>query len=211
MNDAAVNGAAITAGRYGNARSYDAIDDYIEVPHSSTLNFSTNITVEAWVRHVSGSGLNPRILSKGQITGYELFLNGTGAATEKKLAFAARNSGGDLGLDLISRSNLLENRWYHVAYTYNGNSKKWYINGVLDTSSSVSASLVSSPSPLTIGTITNNHNDGLYKGIIDEVRISSVARSASDFPLQLPPVLTAVTATGTTIDLNWSNGGGAAP
>ena len=42
-NNGIVHGATLTTDRFGNANqaySYDGINDYIEIPHNSLLNFS---------------------------------------------------------------------------------------------------------------------------------------------------------------------------
>jgi fibronectin type 3 domain-containing protein len=211
VNNGSVTGATITTGRFGNARTFNGSGDFIQLPKSNAYHSASNITIEAWVRHTAGSGLNPRIISNGQMTGYELFLDGLSADPLKRVGFASRNGGGDLGLDLYSSKTLAENTWYHIAFTYNGSFKKIYINGVLDTIASASGNIPTTSNDLTIGTITDNHGDGLFKGSIDEVRISNTVRTAGQFPVQLPPVITSVSASGTTISVNWTNGGGAAP
>ncbi|MGD0038485.1 MAG: choice-of-anchor D domain-containing protein, partial [Bacteroidota bacterium] len=50
-----------------------------------------------------------------------------------------------------------------------------------------------------------------WLGYIDEVRISNITRDPSTFNLQLPPKNLTVTPSGTSINLNWQNGGGAIP
>ncbi len=44
------NGAAYVPGVSGTALEFDGTDDYVEVPHSSSLNAGNQITVEFWMK-----------------------------------------------------------------------------------------------------------------------------------------------------------------
>jgi hypothetical protein len=44
------NGAAFADGKVGQAFSFDGVDDYVEIPHSTNIAPSAQITVSAWVR-----------------------------------------------------------------------------------------------------------------------------------------------------------------
>src|SRR5437016_8161965 len=48
-NHGTINGAQDVAGKVGRAREFDGIDDYIEVPDSSSLHPTGAITIAAWV------------------------------------------------------------------------------------------------------------------------------------------------------------------
>lgn len=44
------NGVAFADGKVGQAFSFDGVDDYVEIPHSTNIAPSAQITVSAWVR-----------------------------------------------------------------------------------------------------------------------------------------------------------------
>jgi len=52
-NDGTIYGPTLAAGIIGSARYFDAIDDYVEIPHSSSLNFLKAFTITAWVKPAS--------------------------------------------------------------------------------------------------------------------------------------------------------------
>lgn len=73
------------------------------------------------------------------------------------------------------------NKWYHVAYVLDGTNVYLYINGVLDKSCTLAYTMGSSSANRFIGSASGN---GYFSGIIDELRISNIVRSASEFRQQ---------------------------
>jgi len=59
-NNGIVNGATLTADRFGNANSaysFDGVSNYIEVADNSTLNFGTNdFSISMWLKYPSQVG-----------------------------------------------------------------------------------------------------------------------------------------------------------
>ncbi len=83
---------------------------------------------------------------------------------------------------LRSTASSFDTDWRHVAATYNGSTMKLYINGVLDTQSSVSLSIPDTANDLLIGTTygkpMHGSSAGYFNGLLDEVRISSTPRTS---------------------------------
>ncbi|WP_395145035.1 DUF2341 domain-containing protein [Armatimonas sp.] len=79
--------------------------------------------------------------------------------------------------NVAGKSKLPMGEWQHVMHTYEKGNARVYVNGVLDgTAQSSAAPLnVQNPARFWIGGWYNNYD---FVGEIDEVRISSVARSA---------------------------------
>ena len=54
-NDGTVTGATYVTGKYGQALSFDGIDDYVTVPDDSTLDIDSAITLESWAKDPASS------------------------------------------------------------------------------------------------------------------------------------------------------------
>jgi hypothetical protein len=76
--------------------------------------------------------------------------------------------------DVESKSRLSTNRWIHVVHTYSRGQGKIYINGIPDGEAKPMLD-IKSPARFWIGGWYNNYD---FIGDIDEVRLSSVERSA---------------------------------
>jgi hypothetical protein len=82
--------------------------------------------------------------------------------------------------DVVAKTPLSINQWYHVVHTYSDKDSRVYVNGVLDGASTPVLDIPKT-SGLWIGGWYNKYN---FVGDIDEVRISKVARSAAWVKLQ---------------------------
>ncbi|MCX6141740.1 MAG: T9SS type A sorting domain-containing protein, partial [Ignavibacteriales bacterium] len=126
-------------------------------------------------------------------------------------------NGGTLDIDInngqgTSGSNLggrkiNDGQWHHVAGIRSGASVMLYVDGMWDFQKVVTQE----PNNSTIYRIGQSNSGAYFNGVIDEVRVSSVARSSLDFDLQLPPTSLTATAIGYGIRLTWSHGGGTMP
>ncbi len=206
-NHGTATGTTIVDGRFGKARKFSNEGQYVGIDRRPLKN--TNFTSEAWINASNLTKLSMIFLSNlhsGADKGYFLDLRSTG-----KLHFAV---GDGLGGDnhLFGNSSLTVNSWYHVAATYDGSKMRIYLNGVIDAEASWNklAYETDNAFPFKVGEHNFNAGEtGSFDGIIDEVRISNIARSPNEFSLQLPPRNLTASASGTSINLNWQNGGGA--
>jgi hypothetical protein len=180
--------SAVTArvpGIIGDARSFDGISSFITMPNTadSKINFKQNsqYTISAWVYIENPDDLSHVIVSKGNT---QYFLWHTSIHLNSSLwefADYRNESGWDLAATEVSSGE-----WVFIAGVHDDTSHVLYINGErADTLINYPFSAVrSNQSDLMIGRFAQimaspNNDEGYcyFKGIIDEVQISSVARS----------------------------------
>jgi hypothetical protein len=174
-NNGTVYGAApLTADRFGSAsKAYDfsSYTQYIRVPDSSTLKFSTGVTVSAWVYYRSGS----YILSKDDSSGgSNLGLQPNWWAVNPSSSYAVTTT-------VVPSLNV----WHHIVGTYDMSAIKLYVDNVLQGSKSATFSMSSNSNPMVIG--QKNYAPGTsgnfdLNGIIDDIRIYT--RALSDTEIQ---------------------------
>lgn len=178
-NKGTIHGAKRTRhGKPGRALVFDGVDDYVSVPDSSSLNLTTGVTLEAWVRPTAaGRARRAVILKQLPLSlSYGLYANDNRkrAAAWVRTATDSATLGG-AGLPL--------GRWSYLAATYDGSVLRVYVNGVLESSRDVRGAISAGPGPLTIG------GSGVFgqwfKGTIDEVRVWRGALSASSIHPQM--------------------------
>lgn len=187
-NHGTVSGATLVSGldRLGKALQFDGIDDYVTVPDSPSLNITTAITIEAWVKPIKklgcAGGYTP-ILGKN---GEQWVADGVYALTANDCAdnfiaytrygTVATNPGNEIYS--VTTGGATENVWQHVAMTKDSSQLKIYLNGVLKQSISAPLSILTRNSPAIIG---NRDGGGrALNGLIDEVRIYNRALSAAE-------------------------------
>jgi len=158
-----------------NALDFDGADDKVTLP-TSVVNGLTNFTFEAWVNPSSHSSLQ-RVLDCGRNGSYYMLF-----AVDNGKPFFAISSNGYPTIQTTATIPL--NTWSHIAVVLNDVTDvvTIYINGQVAASSN---SMTKNPS--NIGTISSAdmgnssiYPGQLFKGKMDEVRIWSTARTASE-------------------------------
>ena len=159
------------------AIDFDGSGDRIVVADSASLDISGNITIEAWVRL---DGLQPTfstLIAKGD-WGYQIRMS---ASHPGAIEFITGTPGGPVrGVATISTTLLDTGAWYHVAGVVNGGQQLIYINGQLESTTARGTSAVDTNDfDLWIG--ANAEMPGRdFNGALTDVRVWSVARSASE-------------------------------
>jgi glucose/arabinose dehydrogenase/PKD repeat protein len=177
-NNGTRSGATPTvAGRFGGALSFDGVDDRVTVPDSDSLDLTTGMTLEAWVRPAA-------LGSVWRTTHFKVRTGGGGLVygqyahnrtslvpiSEALIAGGLRNVSGPPALPL--------NQWSHLATTYDGSTMRMYVNGTLAGSTLVSGAITTSTGELWIG--GNPIWAEWFSGLIDEVRVYDRALSAAE-------------------------------
>jgi hypothetical protein len=161
------------------ADSFDGDADYINCGTSASLNITTAITIEAWVKPI---GINHPVLDLSIVHKYD--------STDMAYAFVIDDDTGDVddwdfwlssdgitGDGWLHSSNEVDNNeWQYMVATWDGTNMRLYKNGVEpEVPVPFSGPIHQSATELWIG-------DGTYyesmEGFLDEVRISNIGRSA---------------------------------
>jgi hypothetical protein len=171
-----LTGAASTAFTVWPNFALDFNQSYVNVPADTAFNLTATWTLEAWVypRNVA-SGTEQDIISKWDGPGdasYQLQIESNGAVRVPAY-------GGSSSTVALSRTKLVNNAWQHLAATFNNGEVRIYINGALDTVVTGMLTPMVSTQPLAFGR-EGAYAGYTYNGVIDEIRIWNVVRSASD-------------------------------
>jgi hypothetical protein len=100
-------------------------------------------------------------------------------STPNKLSFRVGTNLGVRSIYATDDKNLSDGKWHHIAATYDGNSMKLYVDGVLNNENIYDdlASINLSDGTAVIGNLVGSKNHG-YAGFLDDV---SIWHSALDF------------------------------
>jgi hypothetical protein len=182
-----VNGPIWVAGKYGNALSFDGVDDQVSVANASTIDLgSSNFTVMLWVkRNALGGGVQRHLFAKCAASGW------TAGCKEFYFSNDTLRLGsfitGDTDLVTIADTN-----WHHIAlvFTRSSNTLQFYLDGTLRTTATKNLEADGTSHTFVIG---NHLNSYPFSGLIDEVRVYGQALTATqvstDMNTPLAPVV----------------------
>lgn len=190
-NDGTIYGATTTEDRFGQALVFDGENDYVEIPHSDSVNFGVgdkeDYSVSVWVHPFNldsdGDGYQHIISKLGTAdtegdngpSPFELFTSvdrvayyvkdGTGSGTA-----AAYNTG---------ETTISANEWQHFVLVKEGDYFSIYKNGVrVSYEHVVIDSSIANNQPITIG---QRGDDKIYfDGMIDEVGLFNKALTSDE-------------------------------
>ena len=180
---------------------FDGVDDYISVADNNQLDLPA-LTISAWINPVELPTLDLQgIVSKG--TNYEFNLTvGGGLQFWSQMTNAITAPAGSISAG----------QWTHVAVTVKSGKQVLYINGVAQTTATITGNLPSNAIDIRIGADDIGYLR-YFKGYIDEVKIFDNAMTAADV-LALknethPCPVAATEAAGYHLeDHEWSNSAG---
>ncbi|MCL5436205.1 MAG: DUF2341 domain-containing protein, partial [Patescibacteria group bacterium] len=184
-------GVTNTAGQIDGAGSFDGSSSYVDVGNVSTMNSATQATWSFWMNQSS------LVNSKFLLSKYDANFGATSWAIQIPSSglgvgndeIAVYFTAGDVGA--TNTNVLVAGNWYHVTAVYDGSQStnatklKMYVNGQVKTlvfAGTVPASLPVVARTVKIGAESYNAGDpnarNYFNGVIDEPRVSNIARSA---------------------------------
>ena len=174
-NHGTVMGATLTEDRSGNLNSayyFDGIDDYIDIGNDSTLKMSDAVTISVWVK-----------LDYFPLSGWHNIISDHSPSYNNGKIFRFQDNGIEILLDAEgspeARYNLpdtIAGIWQHLVATYDGNSVKMFVNGILVDSTERIGTIAINPNPLLIG---KSGFGEYFPGVIDDMIIYNVGLSNS--------------------------------
>jgi YVTN family beta-propeller protein len=190
-NDGALqNGAAFAEGLAGQAFRFDGADDYVEIPHSDSLNLGPNqpMSVNLWVKRTSASG-SQIIFAKGAGCGSQVHYQLQWYEPGNWLWFGS--TGGLANGVATTADKLPMDTWTFISITFDGAIATLYINGAPVASHAMSFD--PAPVPLRLGGEPDCAGQ-LFGGLIDEAIIynrvlsaEEIARLGMCLPLDMAP------------------------
>lgn len=173
-----VNGPAWT----GDGKlSFDGINDYVEVPHSPSLDVSNQITLSAWILLNARAIEWPKIVIKPHVQDqtvdpWELYCLDLGETGEfARFSISSGVAGSWAGVQDDSVLSLAT--WYHIVGTYDGSLMSLYVDGQLAATQPASIQIGQNNMPLSIGGRLGINS---FNGVIDEVRVYNRALTETE-------------------------------
>ncbi len=164
------------AGQVGKAATFSG-SEFADVAYSELVN-TDKFTITIWAKRGSGTGhaapYSARDISNNNKKGYILY------SQNNTFQFWTGNGANAYITSPASTSHNL-NTWYQIAVTYDGTTKKIWLNGAGGATNNANPNFLNnSLYSLRIGAGANENATGQYfwNGSLDEMRYSSVNRSA---------------------------------
>lgn len=160
--------AALTANTpIGSAFSLSgASGSFIDVADSSSLDFTTAVTLEGWI---NPNVLGGRIIDKVAAGGTDGYLLDTNAGKLRMIVGSA---------SAVSSANLVAHQWTHVAGTYDGSNLRVYIDGAESGVTASSGPIPTNAHPFRIGGDVKGNSR--FDGELDEIRVFDAALSGAE-------------------------------
>lgn len=189
----AINGTVTSKGKYGKTGDFDGSNDYIQIPEtgSSELDLFT-FSIGAWIMTKDESKPHQMIIAKRDVYGavgsdyaanYKLFLKDIAGKPYPRILFGVDPTINDCE-SATSPEPVLEDQWYHVMGTYDGEELKMFVNGVEMASTPTTKTPYISDADLFLGMYSKGDILSTiitpFDGLIDEVKIFNRSLSTQE-------------------------------
>jgi len=163
-------------GRFGDALEFPGSgESFVLIPHADSLTLNT-LTIMAWVKMEMVPDRYPVIVAKfsASVRNYGVCIN-----KDSETPYLQFHTGGEYK-EFRASTKITDEKWHHVATTYDGEFVRFYVDGVREVEMGFSGDLDSSDGELTFG---GGIGTSPAKGLIDEVAIFNQALELDDIIL----------------------------
>lgn len=168
-NGSLQGGAAFAVGKVGQSLLLNGSNDFVEVLDSPSLEVSSQLTLEAWIKPTDTSNFR-QIISKFGSSGN--FAYQIGLAPSGGLRTDLSQTGGPDYDQLTSPPNVITaNAWNHVAATFNGGAAALYVNGVQVASSTMTITSINNAGNTNLNLGRDPVGGQYFGGLIDEASV----------------------------------------
>jgi Concanavalin A-like lectin/glucanases superfamily len=168
-----LSGTSWTSGKFGGALSFNGTTSWITIPSSPQLGLTTG-TLEAWIRPNTLGRWNG-VIAKGNVNS-DAKHNYAIEIDTSNLVNCEVGNGTSFNV-VKSTAPVTAGQFIHLACTWDGRQLRLYINGALNRTTTQTVTPAANTSPLFIGQYGGNVDR--FAGLIDEVRIYSIAQPQS--------------------------------
>jgi len=185
-NGTFVNGAFSANAEYGSfAGDFNGTDAALQIEDDPSISGLSEITLSIWVNPNSLSSVN-MIWSKGSDTSNDFSREWFWRIETDGTMILIFTSGNTTDFRLDSSGTIPTGTYTHLAATYDGSQMKLFINGLEDTSRSVSGSIQDDSGKSLIGAQTDGNGGSassaiqFFDGLMDQARIFDRALTTSE-------------------------------
>lgn len=165
----------VKEGKFASALSFKGdIESYVRIKKSESLVPDNQVTLEAWVFPTKVEGFN-NIIANTEASGHNIRFE------NKKLISYIHVAGAYL--TPTGGPEIIPEKWYHTAVSYDGKTARLYLNGELIGEAERSGKITESSQDIFVGSETDANQPNpnyMFFGIIDEVRIWHIARTQEE-------------------------------
>lgn len=148
---------------------FDNANDVSIIPNSPSLNPTTGLTIESWVVFSVSSAGSDFIFEKGNVnTQYSLFSHGSDVVFRTKHV-------GDVSYHTQNPSKtfvgVVNGQWHHIVGSWDGTTKRIYIDGMLKNSVAKGGNLVTTAPGAAVGRFGGTTTGYYFQGNIAKVAV----------------------------------------
>lgn len=171
-----------TAGHRGTAFLFDGTDDCIQVPNMGQFG-QAQITLSIWIRQDAVDNCAP--MSKpADSVGTTADTWQIETTTTNQLTFTTSHGSSANSRIATPNNTVVVGTWQYIAATFDGTTKRMYVNGTEVATGAMANALTYDVQPLWIGCDSNSGTFGMrFNGALDEVQLYNRALSLAEIQM----------------------------